>query len=367
MPTLFGKNINKEKLIEFVGDISQICGIDSFVYDNGMSKGVHCLEFRNASGLRFLVLPDRGMDIFYAEYKGIPLNWKSGAGVVSPYYYSSQGWDWLRNFYGGLLITCGLSNVGDYCKDQGAYLKEENFGAHGRISNLPAKNVSYKTYWDNDNYILKAEGEVIEASGQGENFRLSRTIKTEIDKTTIEIHDSVENRSFYTIPHMFLYHINIGYPLLDDKSEIFTAFSHIQGLDSNSEEHRESIGNLRLPDKDSPELVFIINQKKDQNGFCNIIFVNRMINNNSGLAIYLKYQKKDFPYLNLWKRLNRGEYVVGFEPGNCTVQGRINQRKRGDLRYLKPQEVVNYNLEIGILTSNEEIDDFISNYRLTAL
>lgn len=367
MPTLFGKEISKHSLIEAVGEMSQISGIDSFVFNDAMAKGVHGLDFRNASGLRFVVLPDRGMDIFFAEYKGIPLNWRSGTGIVSPYYYSSQGWDWLRNFYGGLLVTCGLSNVGDYCKDQGAYLEEEDFGAHGRISNLPAKNVSYKTYWEKEKYILKAEGEITEASGQGENFRFSRIIKTEMGKTYIEIHDSVENRSFYTVPHMFLYHINIGYPLLDDKSEIFTAYSDIQGLDSISENFCGSIGKFTLPDKDSPELVFIINQTKDHDGYCTVVFLNRTINNNSGLGIYLRYQKQDFPYFNLWKRLNRGEYVVGMEPGNCTVQGRVNQRKRTDLRYLEPQEVVDYNFEIGILTSNEKIDEYITQHTLKAL
>ena len=55
------------------------------------------------------------------------------------------------------------------------------------------------------------------------------------------------------------------------------------------------------------------------------------------------------------------------EPGNCTVQGRVNQRKRADLRYLEPQEVVDYNFEIGILTSNEEIDEYITQHKLKAL
>ena len=180
-------------------------------------------------------------------------------------------------------MTCGLSNVGDYCKDRGAYLEEENFGAHGRISNLPAQNVSCKTYWENDNYILMAEGEVTEGSGQGEHFRFSRVIKTEMGKTRIEINDRVENMSFYNVPHMFLYHINIGYPLLDETSELFTTFNSIQGLDSTSEKYRENIGRFRKPDKESPEQVYIINQKQDSEGYCNVVFLNRSINYNQGL------------------------------------------------------------------------------------
>jgi len=367
MPTVFGRTIAKESLIESVGDMSQICGIHSFIYDDGLAKGVRCLDFRNASGLRFQVLPDRGMDIYYAEYKGIPLNWLSGTGVVSSHYYSSHEWDWLRNFFGGLLVTCGLSNVGDHCVDRGAYLEKEHFGAHGRISNLPAKAVSYKSYWDNENYILQVEGNVIEAAAQGENFQLTRRIQTQMGKPSIHISDSVQNRSFYTVPHMFLYHINIGYPLLDEASEIYMSYTHIQGLDIEAEKNCGEIGHLSMPDEKALELVYMIDQRSDENGYCHVMFANRSLENNAGLGISLSYQKSAFPYFTLWKRLNRGEYVIGFEPGNCTVQGRNMQRNRGDLRHLKPQETCHYDTEIALLTSNEIIDQYQSTYGLQKL
>ncbi len=364
MPRLFGNNIDKNKLIEFVGDISQICGIEPFIYNDGMAKSVRGLEFRTGSGLRFIVLPDRGLDIFYAEFMSIPLNWRSGTGLVSPYFYSSKGWEWLRSFYGGLLVTCGLSNVGSPCVDRGAYLEEEEFGGHGRISNTPAKNVCYKSYWNEDDYILKVEGDIIEASGQGENLRLSRTIETKMGDARIIISDRVENRSFYSVPHMFLYHINIGYPLLDNKSELFMSYITAEPLDDTTKNYIDKINSFTLPDEKYPELVYIIDLAKDESGFCNIVFANRYINNQSGLGIYLRFLKEDFPYLNLWKRLNKGEYVIGFEPGNCTVEGRNKQKERGDLKCLKPQESVNYKMQIGVLKSQREIDEYLQNNNL---
>ena len=47
---------------------------------------------------------------------------------------------------------------------------------------------------------------------------------------------------------------------------------------------------------------------------------------------------------------------MGLEPGNCTVQGRVEQRKRGDLRELKPRELTQYDFEISVLTSSSDID-----------
>jgi hypothetical protein len=374
MPTLYGREIDKQRLLESVGDMSQVCGIQSCTYDDGPARGVRALEFRNPSGFRFTALPDRCMDIGFAEYRGVPLSWMSGTGAVSPAYYSAHEWDWLRGFAGGLLVTCGLSNVGDPCVDRGTYQESESFGGHGRISNTPARNVSFKSFWDGDRYLMRAEGEMIEAAAQGENFRLSRAIETEMGTTSIRILDTVENRSFRTVPHMFLYHMNIGYPLLGETSEIHASCKTIRGLTKTSEDLKNRVGVFGVPSGDAPELVYLLDLVPDGNGDCNLLFANRIGRGASddsgpgvsglgasglgvaGLGIALKFQKTQFPYFNLWKQLNRGEYVVGLEPGNCTVQGRVEQRKRGDLRELKPRETTQYDLEISVMTSNGAIE-----------
>jgi len=51
---------------------------------------------------------------------------------------------------------------------------------------------------------------------------------------------------------------------------------------------------------------------------------------------------------------NQGTYVVGLEPANCWVEGRAKERERG-LQFLKPGETREYHLEIGVLSSREEI------------
>jgi hypothetical protein len=367
MATVFGREIDRRFLTAALGDLSQICGIRSFCFDDGPAKGVRGLEMYNGAGLRFVVLPDRGMDIFSAEFQGIPLNWLTGLGAVAPGYYSPHEWDWLRSFYGGLLTTCGLSNVGEGCRDRGAYLPEESFGAHGRIANIPATSVSYKGSWDGERYRLRAGGEMLEAAGQGEKLRLTRLIETELGATSLRIEDSVQNESYYTVPHMFLYHLNVGYPLLDDKARMYGAYRNAAGLDQASVEHLSTLGTLRAPDPDYPEFVFLLEPEEDRAGFCHWVFYNPTLREGSGLGIYLRYPRKQLPYFNLWKRLNCREYVVGFEPGNCTVQGRLKQRERGDLRCLAPQEKADYHLEIGVLSSHAELQRFVEDHGLRAL
>jgi hypothetical protein len=358
MIELFGTEMSREKLAESVGDMSQICGIESFEYNDGSARGVRALQLKNPGGLQLVVLPDRGMDIVSLEFKGVPLCWRSGAGIVSPYFYSAHEWEWLRSFAGGMLATCGLSNVGDPCVDKGAYLERERFGGHGRIANTPARDLAYGAGWEGERYVLHAAGTMIEAAGQGENFSMTRTLRAEMGRASFQLRDEVTNRSFSTVPYMFLYHINIGWPLLEAGAEICADIRAAEGLDRASREAVQSLTVAGEPADGTPELVYRTELAADPDGLCHVAFVNRRLL--GGLGLYLEFRKEELPFFTIWKRMSKGEYVIGFEPGNCTVQGRVAERERGTLRSLAPQQSVTYGLEMGILSGAAEIDRYLS-------
>jgi hypothetical protein len=58
------------------------------------------------------------------------------------------------------------------------------------------------------------------------------------------------------------------------------------------------------------------------------------------------YRKEEFPVLVEWKMMGEGLYVVGVEPGNCHVEGRVSERERGTLQVLAPHEERSYRIEI---------------------
>ncbi len=359
MARIFGREIPRERLLEAVGDLSQVCGISSFSFDDGPGRGVRALEFRDGSGLRFIVLPDRGLDIYQAEYRGLPLNWLSGTGPVSPALYSPRGWDWLRSFFGGLLTTCGLSNVGEPCDDRGAYLAEEHFGGHGRISNTPARSLSVRGAWEGERYLLHAEGEMLETAGQGEKLRLSRSIRCQMGGASIEIADRITNEAYSPVPVMFLYHLNFGFPLLDGQTRLFASCRSVSALDASYREQAARLGSFHPP-AESPEMVFLLDLLPDLQGRCRVVLSNPAAGG-SGLGVYLSFAKADFPYFHVWKRLCPREYVLGFEPGICSVLGRNRQRQMGDLRLLAPQESLSLSMEIGVLGSAAEVDRFCAS------
>jgi hypothetical protein len=83
----------------------------------------------------------------------VPLAWVSPTGVVAPHFRELQGEGWLRSFGGGLLVTCGLQNVGEPSERGG-----EELGLHGRISNTPAALLAREVRWERENCLLQARG-----------------------------------------------------------------------------------------------------------------------------------------------------------------------------------------------------------------
>jgi len=358
MAKLFGKKYTRKELLKHVGDISQLAGVRLSELKNGNEKGVSVADFNTGAGLRFTVVLDRGMNISFAEYKGIPLCWVSSTGVVNPGFYEPEGLGWLRTFNGGLLTTCGLTYLGSPCVDEG-----KNLGLHGRISHIPAKNVCVEGNWKNDDYIMSARGNMRETSVMGENIQLTREIKTNLGEKKLWINDTVENLGYSKTEHMHLYHINIGYPVVANGSRWYSSSSQVIPRDSISEKNKNEYNVFSEPLQDVIENVFYHKVKTDKNGNTCVYIINETLNDNNGFGVYVKYSPKQLPELVQWKMMRQGSYVVGIEPAICRVGGRDQARKEGTLKFLDSYEKKEYQLEIGMVTSRKEIEEIKKNVK----
>ena len=206
----FHPGADKSFLRARLGDMSQLAGVRRSFLMDGRARMVEVLDFDNGSGLQFTVLPGRGMDIAWAKYRGIPLCFMTKAGVASPESYDPQGMGWLWNFFGGLLTTCGLSNVGDPCEDERPELGPVHHGLHGRLSDTAAANVGWSAAWVDGAYRLNATGQMREGVLHGQNLSLTRTIETRLGDNALHLTDVIENQGFTPEEVMILYHINIG-------------------------------------------------------------------------------------------------------------------------------------------------------------
>lgn len=122
------------ELLKQLGNIGQIAGIRESRLLRGRGEGIAIAEFYNAAGLRFTVVPDRCMDLFDLSYKGVNLGFQSKNGLTSPQAFCPSDGEFSEQWPGGMLVTCGLGNVGGHATNGG------QFPTHGRISHVPAQN-----------------------------------------------------------------------------------------------------------------------------------------------------------------------------------------------------------------------------------
>lgn len=352
MPNLFGRNYSKRQLLDLVGDMSQVAGARKAELVEGNERGADLIEVFNASGLSFSILPGRSLDVASASYKGMSLCFRSNTGDVGPAFYEPQGNGWLRGFFGGLVLTCGMTFTGHPETDP---LEEnEELGLHGRLSFLPAKNVVADANWEADDYVVRVRGKIREAVVFGTNLELTREISTVLGEKSIRIHDRIENLSTAPSPLMFVYHCNPGFPVLDTGTRFVIRSEKSTEWQEDREVTAEQYTVARAPQNEPNAVVYVHRPVADSDGNVHV----GLINDSLKLGIYWKFPVSEIPLISQWQNFHKGSYVTGVEPGNVSMLGRAWNRKHGYLKHIQPGEVRHFHLEIGVLDGADEIAAF---------
>jgi hypothetical protein len=341
MPEIWGRKYTRAQLLQHIGDLRQLADVRPFEFADGPERGTRGVSFRNAAGLAFRVLLERGMSLYDLQFRGTPLPFLTPAGAVHPAFHEPHGTGWLRSWPAGFMTPCGLTQVGSPCRDG-----EEELGLHGRAASLPAENVSWGTDWQGDEYSLWVEGSMRESVLFGENLLLRRRVWTRLDAPRLWIEDRVENQGQQPAPHMFLQHINLGFPLVSGDTRLILPEHTTRPRDETAAAGLAECLVFSDPIPDYAEQVFYHDLSAQADGRVEISLVNLAFNHGQGLGLTLRYSKDQYPIFVEWKMMRSGTYVVGLEPSNCLVEGRAAARASGRLQFLQPGETRQYAIEV---------------------
>ncbi|MBV9543669.1 MAG: aldose 1-epimerase family protein, partial [Chloroflexi bacterium] len=339
MVAAYGRDFDRSGLARHAGDLSALGGVRSVILQDGAERGIRALEFRTGSGLAFDVLVDRAMDIGPAEHAGRSFGWRSATGFRHPglhEYSDERGLSWLRSF-SGLIATAGLDHTlftaeVDASQYHYPYRKTVWNGLHGRVANIPARLTGYGEEWaTSDRCILWAEGEIRQAAVFAEHLRLRRRIEADLGGNSIRLIDTVTNHGFDPTPHMFLYHINLGWPLVDEGSRFVAPISRIRMATDAVRQQRISYQTLPPPQSGFVEQVYAHDVVADSNGHLAAAVVNDRLH----MAVQLEWNAGEFPYFFEWLHLHEGAYAVGLEPSTHDVGGDTAARQSGSMIWLQ--------------------------------
>lgn len=338
-----GMESRKEELLSHVGSIQQLAYVRPVTYGEGRARGMKAYEVKNGP-LQFTVMADKCLDITDVSFRGHNISFLSKPGLMGRNHFDTNGEEALRSIMGGMLFTCGLENICTPCEING-----KDYPMHGRIRTTPAEHVSADACWREDAYQVTVSGEMREAELFGENLVLRRTIETICGEDAIRITDEITNEGFREEPMMLLYHMNVGYPLLDEACEIILPTKKVIPRDETAAVHTENWNKMEPPKAQEPEYVFLHELAADRQGNTFAAVINKKL----GIGLKIEYNQKQLPYFMQWKSRAAGDYVVGLEPANSSVYGRIHHEREGSLHMIKPMETERKELVLRFLTGEE--------------
>ena len=336
MPTLWGENLSKREFLKRVGNVTQVGGLRRVRLLGGVEDNLEVIELRTGAGFDLDILASRGLDLGAARFNSQPISWLSSAGFAHPGLNESQPESFVRAFGGGLLTTCGLSNVGNPNLDEGV----QHF-QHGRASSTPAYEVAAWGQWIGEDYSMTVHGKTREAVLYGEKLEKTRTIRAKLGEAKVELEDVIENIGSQPAALMILYHMNFGWSLIAPGSSL-TAPSAKCTVKLGAGEDWDT---FPAPDPNYAVSVIEHEMTPDPDGWV------RLGINSPNVHLDIAYGQA-LNRFTQWQQFGTGDYVLGLEPGNVGVQGRATDRAAGRLPMLEPGETRTFRLEISVRGQN---------------
>ncbi len=315
----------------YIGHSSQLYGVEEHRLVGGKGDGIRLFEIHNGKGIDLTVSADRCADISRLRFKGVNLSYMTACGYVAPAFYDNVGDHWLSSFTAGYLTTCGLQNVGIPNEDEG-----EELSLHGSIGNTPCENVYYREEAGELCVYATVKDERI----FGRKLTLERKIAVSTQENTFTITDKITNNSDRLESYSILYHMNMGYPLLDEDSVIEIPSTEVIARNAHAQEDIANWMHMQKPTENYEERCYY-HYFKDGKGYASIR--QPKLDN---MKLEIMYDANELDHFVEWKMMGVRDYVLGLECGNTLPEGRAEMRRRGQLKFLKPEESKTYKVTI---------------------
>jgi hypothetical protein len=254
----------------------------------------------------------------------VPLDWRSPVGETAP-----VANDWMLSFGGGLMVTCGLRNVG---------VPSEGHGQHGDFTFQKAVVEAVERSGD----AIIVQGRIAEVAALGHHLEVERTWRTYAGQGLVQLEDVVTNRGRETEPALQLYHVNLGAPLWAEGAELVLDARATHPRDADAEPYADSWNRAPGIVPGAAERVFEHEVAPGADGWCSATVRNPRL----GLELEVRWDAATMPRMWQWVHPAPGLGVLGLEPANCSVLGVAHDRTAGRLPELAAGEERRTRLEI---------------------
>ena len=282
-----------------ISNFQQVASIRRYTLSEGREKGLDVLDCDNGK-IRFLLNVSKACDIMQLYHEGQNISFISKNG------FTKRETPFLRRFEGGMLYTCGLDSVGG----------REGYELHGTLHNIPAEIIRAEC---NENGIT-VEAIIRDTALFGKNLVLKRKIFTAIGGDSVTLEDTLVNEGYKTEEYCLLYHINVGYPMLDDGVKVIADVESYTPRTAWAKQNEATMYEMNASTPNQEETCYFLNLKKPE-----ITLVNGKI----GKKFTVFYSNDTLPHFVEWKSMASGDYALGLEPCTTNLDTQFSYKKIG--------------------------------------
>ncbi|WP_316316829.1 DUF4432 family protein, partial [Clavibacter michiganensis] len=129
--------------------------------------------------------------------------------------------------------------------------------------------------------------------------------------SSLTLTDVITNESAVPQPHMVLYHVNLGWPLLGPRTVLTSPATHVEAENEATRASGQPWNALHEPASEADSLVYL-HQLPDVQEDWTVSATNP----DNAMQLDLTASHRSLPFLHTWKSLRPNQYVVGIEPAN---------------------------------------------------
>lgn len=271
-----------------IGNPQQVCSAARTMVMDGRANGARLIHVSNGR-LNFVLAESNALDILRLWHEGTNVGFVSKNGL----YTRPDGFG--NTFPAGMLYTCGFDAIGVI----------EGHPLHGRLHSIPAQISSIYAGEDG----VKIVAEIKDTALFGQNLVMTRTLETEPYGEEIRITDSIKNMAFRDEKFCLLYHVNIGYPFVDEGAKIVGNITKTMPRTPWAAEHQETMLLVESPVDNWEETCYFHDTADGKLSLVNEK-LGKMFTVSSSLTKFVE-----------WKSRASGDYVIGLEPCTSHLDG----------------------------------------------
>ena len=271
----------------------QVCSLTRYTVTDGEGKGLNVIDCHNGK-LRFLLNESRALDIMQLYFEGENISFISKNGC------NNKNAPFANRFEGGMLYTCGLDCVGEI----------KGCETHGTLHLTPA----VITRAECNECGIVVEGFMRNSALFGKNLVVKRKITSPLGSNSVSVEDTLINEGTKAEKYALLYHVNLGYPFLDEGGKIDADIKAVTPRTPWAEENLAGWETVIAPEDNREETCFFLHMNEG------CVHYTTPTNDK---RFTLSYTQQTLSEFIVWKSMASGDYALGLEPTTTQLDDRF--------------------------------------------